>query len=306
MAAEVQPLVSIVCVTYNHEKYIETAIQSFLMQKTDFPFEICIGEDDSSDRTREICQKYADQYPDKVRLFLRSRKDVIYYDGRPTGRYNFLETLKAARGKYIALCEGDDFWIHPDKLQFQFNFLENNPDYTMVSHAIQIENQDGTLVPKVMPPEFHDGSAQLLASHGNYIPTLSAMFRKEVIVDNLDILTGLPCADFPMWLTCLEHGRIRYFPQVMGIYRNHGNGSWSSLSQYQEFKSNAFLYESLCSKFSPEVNQILQGKACEFLAKLMHLAFHEGKQEEAKQFYDRLIKLDPRYLFQLMQFFMTN
>lgn len=103
------PKVSVVIITYNHADFIADAIEGALMQETDFPYEIIIGEDESEDGTREICIDYAERYPERIRLFLRSREDVIYINGRPTGRFNSVESLKAARGEYIAACEGDDY-----------------------------------------------------------------------------------------------------------------------------------------------------------------------------------------------------
>ncbi|MGI9517093.1 MAG: glycosyltransferase family 2 protein, partial [Pirellulaceae bacterium] len=115
-ACELMPLVSVCMITYNHAPYIARALDSVICQETSFPFEICLGEDESSDGTREICEEYARRYPDLIRMFCRSRNDVIYVDGHATGRFNLLETLKSCRGKYIALLEGDDYWCHPQKL----------------------------------------------------------------------------------------------------------------------------------------------------------------------------------------------
>ena len=136
---QLTPLVSVSLVTYNHAPYIAKAIDSILAQETDFPVEICIGEDHSSDGTREICQRYAEQYPDQIRLFLRERKDVIYIDGFPTGRFNWMETLKACQGKYIAVLEGDDYWCDPRKLQMQVDFLEANPEFNVCAHRTWIK-----------------------------------------------------------------------------------------------------------------------------------------------------------------------
>ena len=133
-----KPLVSVCCITYNHVHYVKDALDGFLIQKTDFPYEICLGEDESNDGTREICKEYAEKYPDKIRLFLRSRKDVIYINGHATGRYNFIETLKECKGKYIALCEGDHYWTEPTKLQKQVDFLEANESYVMSFHRVDI------------------------------------------------------------------------------------------------------------------------------------------------------------------------
>src|SRR5690606_37807476 len=145
MDSEIKPLVSVCVQTYNQEHYIKQCLEGILMQQTTFPFEIILGEDESNDGTREICKQYAAQYPDKIKLFLRSRKDVIYINGNPTGRFNFIENLKACSGKYIALCEGDDYWTDPLKLQKQVDFLESNKEYVIHSGVAQII-RDGKLI----------------------------------------------------------------------------------------------------------------------------------------------------------------
>jgi len=124
---KIEPLVSVVTTTYQHAPYIRQCLDSILMQETDFPFELIIGEDGSTDGTREICIEYADRYPDKIRLFLRDRNLTQYYtsDGRVI-RFNGHFARAAARGKYIALCEGDDYWIDKTKLQKQVEFLVQN------------------------------------------------------------------------------------------------------------------------------------------------------------------------------------
>ena len=136
-----KPFVSISVTTFNQKNYIKDCLDGILNQRTTFQFEIILGEDQSNDGTREVCQDYAKRYPEKIKLFLRSRKDVIYINGNATGRYNFLENLKACRGKYIALCEGDDYWTDPLKLQKQVDFLESNEDYNICFHDVKIFNQ---------------------------------------------------------------------------------------------------------------------------------------------------------------------
>lgn len=134
-------MVSVCFLTYNHEKFVAQALDSVMMQEMDFDYEIILGEDESQDGTREICIEYARQYPDRIRLFLRSRKDVIYINGRPTSRFNFIENWKAARGKYVAMLEGDDYWTDPLKLQKQADYLDNNPDCTLSFHNALIFNE---------------------------------------------------------------------------------------------------------------------------------------------------------------------
>src|SRR5690606_11365827 len=111
------PLVSVCVQTYQHVRYIRQCLDGILMQKTTFGVEILLGEDNSSDGTRQICIAYADKYPDKIRLFLHHRANNIMINGLHTGRFNFFHNLFSANGKYIAICEGDDYWIDPFKLR---------------------------------------------------------------------------------------------------------------------------------------------------------------------------------------------
>jgi len=122
------PIVSVCVQTYNHENYIRGCLEGIINQKTNFIFELILGEDDSKDKTRLICIEYANKYPDKIRLFLRNRALTQLYDnqGQLLRRLNGIFTRMSARGKYIALCEGDDFWIDPLKLQKADRFFGRN------------------------------------------------------------------------------------------------------------------------------------------------------------------------------------
>ncbi len=137
-------MVSVCVQTYQHKGYIKQCLDGILMQQTNFPYEIILGEDESTDGTREICIEYAEKYPDKIKLFLRCRKDVIYINGNATGRFNFMENLKACKGKYTALCEGDDYWTDPLKLQKQVDFLEANPEYSLIFTNCQVKYENKT------------------------------------------------------------------------------------------------------------------------------------------------------------------
>lgn len=128
-----QPLVSVCIPTFQHKFFIADCLESVLAQKTAFDFEIILGEDDSTDGTREICQEYAARYPEKIRLFLRKDQDKIPILGRKSGRINYLENFREARGKYIAMLDGDDCWVRSDKLQKQVEKLEKNPEAFLCS-----------------------------------------------------------------------------------------------------------------------------------------------------------------------------
>jgi glycosyltransferase involved in cell wall biosynthesis len=121
-----KPLVSVCIPTFQQKSLIADCLESVLKQETDFPFEIIVGEDASTDGTREICQELASKFPDKIRLFLREDQDKLKILGRKSGRRNYLENFKSAKGKYIATLDGDDLWTDPKKLQLQVNLLESH------------------------------------------------------------------------------------------------------------------------------------------------------------------------------------
>jgi glycosyltransferase involved in cell wall biosynthesis len=240
-----EPLVSICIVTYNHVNYIKECLDGILMQKTTFPFEIILGEDESDDGTREICIDYANRFPDTIQLFLRSREDVIYINGNATGRFNMVENLKAARGKYIAICEGDDYWTDPLKLQKQVDFLEKNGGYAICAHNVNELNTFTGLV-AIKP-----GKTKLIDYNlDNYIinnktPTCSLVFDKKYL--KLDI--GFPewfCkVNFGDWAIVLmilkNSGKLcAVLPDVMGTYRIHANGIHGKLYQDSKAFRSAF------------------------------------------------------------------
>jgi glycosyltransferase involved in cell wall biosynthesis len=236
------PIVSICCVTYNQVAYIREAINGFLNQKTDFPYEICLGEDGSTDGTAEICKEYAKNYPDKIRLFLRDRKDVIYINGQATGRYNFLETLKECSGKYIAICEGDDYWTDPYKLQKQVEWLENYPDYAISTHNVSLKNENNAVnyVNKnrsVLEEDIHISS---IIEDGSPGATCSIVLRRSVVEDLPPWAKILGNFDWPLQLLAVSKGKMKYFNDVMGVYRIHAGGVSSGSDKYGEHEITRF------------------------------------------------------------------
>ncbi|MBI4315421.1 MAG: glycosyltransferase, partial [Chloroflexi bacterium] len=129
----VLPLVSVRTVTYNHEGFIARCLEGILMQRTSFPFEVVVGEDCSTDRTREIVLAYAAEFPDKIRV-ITSERNV-------GGARNAVRVQQACRGKYQAFCEGDDYWVDPLKLQKQVNFMETHPEIPLCFHNAFVINE---------------------------------------------------------------------------------------------------------------------------------------------------------------------
>ena len=224
-------LLSVCIITYNHERYIREALDSVLAQQTGFNFEICIGEDDSSDATRKICLEYADRYPDKIRLILRRREDVMYIDGKPTGRRNTIETNGACRGKYIALLEGDDFWIDPYKLQKQFNYLEAHADCSCVVGRVFRQNEVDSTRSQISPSLAEVGIRRhrnLLSETFN-VHTCTMCYRNGCVDFGQDTFQRAAAADMLIMLFLTESGSYFYCdPGVFSVYRITGTGAWSS------------------------------------------------------------------------------
>jgi glycosyltransferase involved in cell wall biosynthesis len=222
------PLVSVCVVTYQHVNYIRQCLDGILNQRVNFDFELLIGEDDSTDGTREICLEYAERYPSRVRLFLRSRKDVIYLNNLPTGRFNFTQTYLATRGKYVALCEGDDYWTDPDKLQMQVNFLEQNPEFSLTHTNVNHVNKNGSVLVEA-PLQYKD-----VMTHGEVVgkitvQTLTMVFRKESLLVFPAEYYKIFNADVFLTALLSEKGKVKFFSQVTGCYRKHEGGTYTSI-----------------------------------------------------------------------------
>lgn len=220
-------LVSIACITYNQEKFIAKAIEGFLMQQTNFNFEIVIGNDCSTDGTTEVLESYQKRYPLKIRV-LHHKKNVGCHQ-------NMVYTHGECKGKYIALCEGDDYWTDPLKLQKQVDFLENNPDYVMCCHYTRVIDSDGnTLYVDPNPTPLTHTYYGLLCGRQKETKTASLVFHNLPDIYNI--------YNNPWYFKCFagdkmlkifttyKTGRKIYvMPEVMSCYRNHVDGIWSMI-----------------------------------------------------------------------------
>lgn len=226
------PLVSVVVPTYQHAAYIEQCIQGILMQETTFPVEVLIGEDESTDGTREICQRLAEEHPERIRLFLRNRKDVLYIMGRPTGRANFLALLSEARGKYIALCEGDDHWTDPLKLQEQVEALEADP--AAVACFTNAWNQRGAERTEYLDGRYTKIPGPRVEQHelvnAQGLPTCTFVCRADQLFPLPELLRRTPTADTIMYTHLSNFGHFIYLPQITAVRHMHPGGILSLTS----------------------------------------------------------------------------
>lgn len=216
-------MVSIRCIAYNQEKYIRDALEGFVMQKTNFRFEVVVHDDASTDGTAAIIREYAEKYPDIIKPIYETENQYSKHDGS-------LRRImaEACTGKYIALCEGDDYWTEPLKLQKQVDFMESHPDYSMCFHDALLHWEDGR-------EEDHSFSNVKDRDYSGVeifekwiVPTASVLLRKDVY--NSDIYIKAiknPCfiyGDILIFLSCTKCGKVRGMSDCMSVYRKQENG----------------------------------------------------------------------------------
>ncbi len=250
MDNQITPLLSVVVVAYNHANYIRQCLDGILMQQTNFPFEIILGEDESNDGTREICMEYAERFPQKIKLLLHSRENVLYIDGRPTGRSNYITCLKECNGKYIAQCEGDDYWTDPLKLQQQIDFLENNHDYVVCYHDARVIDQHGNAIFDSKLNNFYKRDlgknglkkAPLLIFHSmcyrNVLQEFPSQFYKVINGDSfITSMLG-------------NHGKGKYMEAIVpSVHRQHSGGMWTSIKEMDKIGLRMRFYENCISYY---------------------------------------------------------
>ncbi|WP_194778167.1 glycosyltransferase family 2 protein [Pararhodonellum marinum] len=218
--------------TYNHEAFIAQALDSVLMQQTDFDFEIVIGEDCSTDQTRAIVLRYKQNYPEKIRLFLPEKN---------LGMAKMFEaTYALCQGEYLAWLDGDDYWTDPQKLQTQVDFLDQNPDFVLSSHSVKRLD----LIKKTFLDHINELGLQGEVSTDLLIGNQNPFYAPSIVHRNIlgsklpDWIFSLPFLDLGIYFLLNEKGKMHYVDEVWATYRIHKNGNWSSLDNFE--KSNAF------------------------------------------------------------------
>lgn len=221
-------VVSIHCLTYNHEKFIAEALDSFLMQQTTFPFEILIHDDASTDRTPEIIKEYARQYPELIKPIFQSENQ---YSKRKTFNTVNLINLTRAQGKYIAVCEGDDYWTDPHKLQRQVELMERQPDCSLCVHAGYLVSATEKKVVFKNRPSKKDQVftvEEVIEGGGGLFLTNSMMFRKDEALQTPEFLEKAPVGDYPYVIHFALLGKVYYLDTVMSTYRLGHSDSWTA------------------------------------------------------------------------------
>jgi glycosyltransferase involved in cell wall biosynthesis len=232
------PKVSVLVLTYNHERYIEQALQSALMQRTAFDYEIVVGENASADGTAAVVRRIEAERPERVRATLRAAGVGM--------QRNFVETYAACRGEYVAWLDGDDYWTAADKLQRQADFLDAHPECSLCFHNARSRHEDGA-EPDGLACEVPGGRERFGAEdlvERNFVPTCGIVARRG-LAEFPGWFFGVVAFD---WVFNLQHARrgwLGYLPEALGVYRRHAGGVWSGADAARRCDILAQAYERM-------------------------------------------------------------
>jgi len=282
--------VSVCIITYNHEDFIAKALESALMQEADFDFEIIVGEDCSTDRTREVVLKYANKHSDQIRLILQEQN--------VGPRRNSEDVRDAAQGDYLAFLDGDDFWTDANKLQTQVDFLDTNPDYSFCGHQIALI----------------EGTDKRVQGNG---PELSKRWTMKDQVHNLGervmhfssvVVRRRQFPEFPEWIDEVVHGDIiimllllkegdaRFFRKPMGVYRKHAGGIDTGMARRENLLRKTRLYDRMKSIVPKEYHSVLDSKIATRFYDLSELYEGDEDRERADRYLRRARDINPKSL----------
>ena len=283
--------VSVCVIAYNHLQYIEQCLEGILEQDVPFEYEILIHDDASTDGTRDVLKRYAEQYPDRVRLILQEQNQYSL------GNKMLLlsELVPRARGEYIAVCEGDDYWTDSQKLLRQVKVLDENEECVLCTHTSQIVNKDGDARGQKCIPSFEvpagtmDGEdyiRQVLERNSHFYQTSCMMFRRSTVEPDLCALPSFLTVSYPwdraFFLYLATKGKVYYIRDAMSVYRIFSEGSWSAsmVSSDEKRYHDSLGMISMISEFDRYTNQM----------------YHDGIEEYLKfyRFYAAMYELDGR------------
>jgi glycosyltransferase involved in cell wall biosynthesis len=295
-------MVSIYCMAYNHEKYIADAIESFLMQKTNFAYEILIHDDASTDRTAEIIKEYTSRYPDLMKPIYQTENQ--YSKGARPGKYN----RERAQGKYMAICEGDDYWTDPLKLQKQVDYMEKHPECSLCVHAAFRVSPDKTKLKSAVRPNQGDkiySVEEVILEGGGLFATNSMLYPAVFNYNRPNFFEDAPIGDYPLAIYLALHGTVYYIDEFMSVYRVGVKGSWTERILKNTEKRVAY-FEKRADMLN-KINRYSGYKYDNTLKKAIHLnnfssllvrgMFKEAQEGEFKQIYSALSRTDKTKIF---------
>lgn len=303
------PLVSICVFAYNHEKYIRQTLESLLMQRTSFLFEILVHDDASTDGTKKIVEEYYSIFSNIIRpVFQKENKYSI-------SRFSYQNeyVFPKARGEYIALCDGDDYWIDPLKLQKQVDFLELNPDYGLVHTEAAKYNEADNTFQEIVGFEFNSFEELLVECT---VVSSTVCLRNDLLKDYFNQLSQVEfrkwtTEDFPMWLWFIQHSKIKFLKEISAVYRNR-LGSMSHIKEdckRLHFSVGVYNVVNYYLTTYPKVKNEKKIKA-RYYSNMINLYFLSGKwsgiNKSARIFYDANDWLNLLWIVMTLPFFYSR
>ena len=254
------PRVNILIPTFNHAAFIGKTIESCLAQKTDFDFDLVIGDDGSTDDTARVVEAYARQYPQQIKAFLHPTNLGPIAPRELGGKNNVLFLFEQCQAPYIALCEGDDYWTDPLKLQKQVNLLDSQPDVALSYHNVQVQYEDGSPAHPFNCdlPEYEDLVS--LFKDNWFVPTCSTLFRNVFRGGFPDWFKRMAGGDLGIFILAAAHGKLHYSPETRGVYRRHRGGLSNLHTPKSRFyvENRVQLYQELDAYFEFQYTETLQ------------------------------------------------
>jgi glycosyltransferase involved in cell wall biosynthesis len=269
--------VSVAMITYNHEPFIAQAVESALLQETSFLVEIVVGDDASTDRTREILAELRQRHPERIRLLLHQRNVGMHR--------NLVATLEACRGEYIALLEGDDYWTDFAKLQKQADFLDAAPDCAICHHNALRIYDDGSVPPEPWhrrAPRRRQTLDDLMRE--NVIVTCTAMFRRRDVPQWPEWYFRAKVGDWPLHILVARQGAIGYLDEVMGAYRVHPGGVWSLQSRADGLKKLIVTAKLIAPELDRRRRRLLERTVAGWHEELVECFLRDGAAEQARAY----------------------
>lgn len=248
-------MVSISCITYNHELYIRQCLEGFVMQQTNFRFEAVVHDDASTDGTAAIIREYAEKYPDIIKPIYETENQYSKHDGSLFRIMN-----EACKGKYIAYCEGDDYWIDPTKLQKQVDFLEAHPDYGMCWTDAYQETNKRRQAYNRYEYDCQSSLVDIIEQGGAFIPTCSIMARNTIPKSMPKELQSFFVRDYPLQMWCGYASKCQYLKEQTCVYRYLSQGSWTSQNFHKCSKETYLKYYYEQKRMYDEFNRFFEYK----------------------------------------------
>ncbi len=279
--------VSVMMLTFNQERYVDEAIRGVIHQDAQFDFELVIGDDCSSDGTVSICRRWQKMYPGKIRILENTSNEGLLK--------NFVRTYNNCRGEYMAICEGDDYWIDKSKLRRQVKFLDDHKEYsTCVHRVVNYYQEDGSMSLSNGGQKSNNDILDL--ARVNFISNVSAVFRRGLFGELPEWILDVATYDYAIHMLNAQYGGIYYMNRCMAVYRKHGKALWSRSGAEKQYRMAMAVRKMLIGHFAStargDVHKILLEKYEDNAVALARYFLSEGRVDAAAAVVDDILALN--------------